>query len=292
MKITMLGTGNAAVTECYNTCYILEDQGKCLLVDAGGGNRFMEQLKRSGYRWQELTDVFVTHKHVDHLLGMFWFLRWSTAAMAGGHYHKEIRIYGHEEVIRILYEFALQLFPKKQTDFLQVEMTFPAGAAGDGSIKSEGADENKTPLVRLIEVTDGQTVSIIGHDVTFFDIGSTKARQFGYCISLADGSRLTCCGDETMTPAGEPYVRGSKWLLHEAFCLEAEADIFKPRQKMHSSVKAACQIAESCGVQKLLLYHTEESHLAERKCLYIREGKQYFSGELYVPDDLETVIIE
>ena len=26
MKLTMLGTGNAVVTECYNTCFVLEDE--------------------------------------------------------------------------------------------------------------------------------------------------------------------------------------------------------------------------------------------------------------------------
>ena len=35
MKITMLGTGNAQVTECYNTCFVLEEEGRCLLVDGG-----------------------------------------------------------------------------------------------------------------------------------------------------------------------------------------------------------------------------------------------------------------
>ena len=26
MKLTMLGTGNALVTECYNTCFVLSDE--------------------------------------------------------------------------------------------------------------------------------------------------------------------------------------------------------------------------------------------------------------------------
>lgn len=31
MNITMLGTGNAAVTECYNTCFVLtEGENICL----------------------------------------------------------------------------------------------------------------------------------------------------------------------------------------------------------------------------------------------------------------------
>ena len=33
MKLTMLGTGNALVTECYNTCFVLEDEGGRLMVD-------------------------------------------------------------------------------------------------------------------------------------------------------------------------------------------------------------------------------------------------------------------
>ena len=33
MKLTMLGTGNALVTECYNTCFLLEDRGQLFLTD-------------------------------------------------------------------------------------------------------------------------------------------------------------------------------------------------------------------------------------------------------------------
>lgn len=33
MKLTILGTGNAAVTECYNTCFLLTEGSDHLLVD-------------------------------------------------------------------------------------------------------------------------------------------------------------------------------------------------------------------------------------------------------------------
>ena len=36
--ITMLGTGNALATRCYNTCFTLHGEKGVLLVDAGGGN--------------------------------------------------------------------------------------------------------------------------------------------------------------------------------------------------------------------------------------------------------------
>lgn len=47
MNITMLGTGNALVTECYNTCFVIEDNGKYFMVD-GGGNTVLHQLKHAG----------------------------------------------------------------------------------------------------------------------------------------------------------------------------------------------------------------------------------------------------
>ena len=35
--ITMLGTGNAMATRCYNTCFVLGTATSRCLVDAGGG---------------------------------------------------------------------------------------------------------------------------------------------------------------------------------------------------------------------------------------------------------------
>ena len=58
MNITMLGTGNAMVTECYNTCFVLQDGEKHLLVDGGGGNTLLRQLKQAGFAWQDMREIF------------------------------------------------------------------------------------------------------------------------------------------------------------------------------------------------------------------------------------------
>ena len=47
MKLTMLGTGNALVTECYNTCFLIEDNGQVFMVDGGGGNTILRQTTRA-----------------------------------------------------------------------------------------------------------------------------------------------------------------------------------------------------------------------------------------------------
>ena len=36
-QITMLGTGNATVSQIYNTCFLLQTPSSMMLVDAGGG---------------------------------------------------------------------------------------------------------------------------------------------------------------------------------------------------------------------------------------------------------------
>lgn len=69
-ELTMLGTGNATVTRCYNTCFTIKTGKNILLVDAGGGNGILGQLEKAGIAISEIHDMFVTHAHTDHILGL------------------------------------------------------------------------------------------------------------------------------------------------------------------------------------------------------------------------------
>ena len=93
MKLTMLGTGNALVTECYNTCFALSDDRNHFLVDGGGGNGILKQLKAAGIDWRDIHDIFVTHKHMDHILGVMWVIRVIAQALKRGEYEGEVRIH-------------------------------------------------------------------------------------------------------------------------------------------------------------------------------------------------------
>lgn len=264
MKLTMLGTGNALVTECYNTCFVMEDAGKLFLVDGGGGNEILHRIKSAGFNWMDIRQIFVTHRHIDHLLGIIWMIRMICQFMRHGEYKGEAYIYSHAEVIALLKELADKLIQKKDAALIGQRL-------------------------HMVEVTDGETLDVIGHPVTFFDIRSTKAKQFGFCMDLGSGRRLTCCGDEPLAEACEPYAKGCDWMLHEAFCLHSEANIFDPYEKHHSTVKDACELAERLGIKNLLLYHTEDRNIQNRKELYRQEGSQYYHGNLLIPDDMEVI---
>ena len=65
--LTILGTGNALATRCYNTCFTLHGaDGEILLVDAGGGNGILTQLVRAEIDLPTIRDLFITHTHTDH----------------------------------------------------------------------------------------------------------------------------------------------------------------------------------------------------------------------------------
>ncbi len=118
MKLTMLGTGNALVTECYNTCFILDDNGPYFMVDGGGGNAVLTQIKHAGYDWMDMRHIFVTHKHIDHLLVIVWIIRMICQFMDHGEYKGEAFIYSHKEVLGLLKDMAEKLLQKKESDFI------------------------------------------------------------------------------------------------------------------------------------------------------------------------------
>ncbi len=264
MHLTMLGTGHAMVTECYNTCFTLQEDGLCFLVDGGGGNGILRQLRHAGITLGSVRTLFVTHRHVDHILGIVWMIRAICHALHQGSYGGDAVVYGHDGVIALLRDMAEKLLQKEETRFIGKRL-------------------------HLITVRDGEQKTILGRQVTFFDMHSTKTKQFGFRMNLRDGEHLTCCGDEPCPPRAYPYAGNSAWLLHEAFCLHSQADVFAPYEKRHSTVKDACELAARLNVRNLLLYHTEDHDMAHRKERYREEGKQYYAGNLFVPDDLETI---
>ncbi len=263
MKLTILGTGNAAVMDCYNTCFAFTREDAHFLVDAGGGNQILQRLRDADIPLKDLHDVFVTHAHMDHLMGVIWLIRIIAQRMNQGKYTGEFRIYCHDELVPII-ETIVNL-----TNIHKIT-------------KHMGDD------ILLIPVQDGEVKEILGCQVTFFDIGSTKTKQFGFQMILPNGEKFMCCGDEPYRDCEKAYIENASWLMHEAFCLYREADKFKPYEKHHSTVKEACELAEQMKIPNLILYHTEETHLAERKQLYSEEGKAYYSGNLFVPDDMDV----
>lgn len=77
--------------------------------------------------------------------------------------------------------------------------------------------------------------------------------------------------------------------MSEAFCLYEDRERFQPYEKHHSTALDAARLAEQLHVRNLILYHTEDRTLETRKERYSAEAKLEFTGQVWVPDDLEKI---
>ena len=267
-QITMLGTGNATVSQIYNTCFVLQTSSTLMLVDAGGGNGILAQLKKVNVQISDIHHLFVTHAHTDHVLGVIWVIR--MVAQCKG-YEGLLHVYGNDKVMKVIKTIIDMILAKKQLAKVAERVAFH-------------------------QLEDGDCFKVGDMKLECFDIQSTKEKQFGFRAELPSSSDesdkplvLACLGDEPYNEQNRRYIVGADWMMCEAFCLYADRDTFKPYEKCHSTALDAGKLAEELGVKNLILYHTEEKTLANRKENYTREAAENFKGRIFVPDDLEVI---
>lgn len=266
-QITMLGTGNATVSQIYNTCFVLQTPSTLMLVDAGGGNGILAQLKKIHVQISDIHHLFVTHAHTDHVLGGIWVIR--MVAQCKG-YEGLLHVYGNDKVIKVIKTIIDMILTKKQLAKVAERVVFH-------------------------QLEDGDCFEVGDMKLECFDIQSTKEKQFGFRAELPSSDEsdkplvLACLGDEPYNEQNRRYIVGADWMMCEAFCLYADRDTFKPYEKCHSTALDAGKLAEELGVKNLILYHTEEKTLANRKENYTREAAENFKGRIFVPDDLEVI---
>lgn len=156
-------------------------------------------MKDTGIELGEIHDLFVTHEHIDHVIGSVLADSYVGQRMNQGKYDGDLRIYCHKELAEKIQTIANLTIQQKVCKHMGERIQFDV-------------------------VENGDKREILGKTVTFFDIMSTKAKQFGFTMTVEKGIMFTCVGDEPYNEANYEYVKGSTWLLHEAFCLFDEAD--------------------------------------------------------------------
>ena len=271
-KLTMLGTGHAMTMDCFNTCYVYENENGKMLVDTGGGGQLLRQMRGAGISQRDIHHIFISHRHTDHILGLPWLFR-------GPSWDSELNFYLHEDLMKVVPGMLELLFPDNM----------------------EHLPEN----VRFIPIFHGQDGEILGRKVRFLDLHSPNVPQFGYSMMLEGDRKLVFHGDVPFHESNREEIQGADWLLHEAFHLESEPPMGGPGGPGgpppvggpggpkggpgHSTVKQAAAYAESLQVKHLLLFHGTDNDLAHRKEKYIAEAAQVFSGEIFAPNDLDVI---
>lgn len=207
--------------------------------------------------------MFITHSHTDHILGAIWIYRMIATNINNQKYQGQFHIYGNDHVINTIQTMVTMMLPKKLVDLM-----------------------NQTIILHTVK--DQEKVEILESEIQFFDICSTKIKQFGFTMKF-NGKRLTCLGDEPMHESSLTYVSNVDYLLVEAFCLYEERALFDPYSKNHTTVKEPCLLAQKENVKNVILYHCEETHGLKRKAKYLQEASLYCDKKVYVPNDLDSI---
>lgn len=263
-KITFLGTGAPDATKYFNSCFYIKEGATGLLIDAGGGNQILSQLEKANIPLEEIRHIYITHKHIDHIFGLFWILRFLGSKISKGK-AEGLTIFCSQKTADLIKQVSLIFLKRKVTDLFDRKIIFD-----------------------ILE--DGKEIKIGDWKIKCFNIQSAKEEQYGFRLEFSDGTSFVCLGDEPYNNTVLSYAKNATYLLHDAFCLDRDKDIFEPYKMNHSTAKSAGENAAKINAQNLILFHTEDkTTFGKRKELYKRDAEKYFAGKIFVPDDLEVI---
>ena len=129
--------------------------------------------------------------------------------------------------------------------------------------------EKLSPVIEAIPNPNSLTLSITGcipslifpitlntNATGVFVILFTIIRRITFTTVLNNKKTLTFLGDEPYREVLKEYCENVNYLLHEAFCLYEERDIFKPYEKHHATAKDACINAKNLNSISRHIYQT------------------------------------
>jgi ribonuclease Z len=295
LDLVFLGTsGSMPTTQRGPTALLVRRGGERLLFDCGEGTQ--RQLLVSAVGLVELREVFLTHYHADHYLGLPGMLK--TFALRGR--EMPITIYGPPG-LRDLFVSLRRIFGKLTYEYELVELgpgdvldrdgyrieTFPVshGLAGVG--------------YSLVEPPRPGRFDVEAADALGVPVGPERgALQRGERVLLPDGRaiepdavlgparpgrKLSLTGDTAPSAVVVEAVQGADLLVHEATFMEEERA--RARETLHSTALDAAEIARDAEVQWLCLTHLSSRYFGPEVA---REARAVFPNT-WVPRDFDII---
>lgn len=267
-SITFLGTGHATATECFNSCFAIKKDNNVFLVDSGGGNGILKQLKDANIDLENIRTIFISHNHLDHILGVIWIIRILARKIFKNQISLPIYIYGNDIVIDTIEKLVEIFIPN---DFKSVI--------------------NDKIILEIINNNDEKIV--LNNKIKFFDLYAKKTSQHGFIFEYEKNKKFCFIGDEVFSSNCKDYIKDCEYLYADAYMCGEEAEKYNPIEKHHhSTVKYISKIAEQMNVKNLILSHTIDNNLSNRKKEFTKDAKLYYNGNIIVPDDLETIDLQ
>ena len=267
LAVRFLGTAASRPTVERNVSSIaVVREGETLLVDCGEGTQ--RQMMRYGISFA-LDDVFFTHLHTDHLLGIVGLTR--TLNLQGR--TDPLRLWGPRGTGRALRN-AVQFNGERvgfPVEVLEVEPNTPirrtedyaivpfavehpgSAAVGYAFVEQERRGRFNPELARALGIPEGPLWGRIhrGQSVTLDDGRVIEATQL--VGPTRPGRTVVVTGDTRPCAATIDAARDADLLIHEATFAEDEAE--RATETGHSTAREAALVAHVAGVRRLALTH-------------------------------------
>lgn len=297
LLLRFLGTSASRPTvERSVSAIVVEREGETLLFDCGEGTQ--RQMMRYGVSFS-LSDIFFTHFHADHLLGLPGLLR--TLALQGR--AEAMHAWGPPGAARILKQ-AASLGAERPTFPLEVHELEPGAAVkrGDYAIVATAA-VHRGPTAFTYAIVEDERSGRFNPDRAR-ELGIPEGPLWGRihkgeAITLDDGRRIepsalvgptrsgrrvVITGDTRPCDATVEIARGADLLVHEATFTEEES--VRARETGHSTAREAAQVAARAGVRRLVLTHLSARYTRDTTELE-REAREVFPGAVIARDGME-----
>lgn len=279
MKLTVLGSGSPeAYSRRASSGYLLEAGNDRILFDCGGG--VVDNLLRSGRLPKDITHLFFTHYHSDHMMD---YARLVHAAWDEG--AAPLKVFGPKPLKDITEGYfgrngVLNNDLRARTELPQSQQVWVARG---------GTLPRPWPAPQITEIEPGFTFEGDGWHLETAQ--ATHAQPILECLGYsfeAEGKKFVYSGDTGINPDITDLSRDADFLLH--WCYRGSGEKLHPALMAFSPDPGeVARMAESVGVKRLYLSHfrihmdTETSHSRA-----LTDLSEHFFGESGIVEDLDV----
>jgi ribonuclease Z len=296
MEITFLGTSGCVPTKERNlSSVILEYLGEFFLFDCGEGSQ--RQMRFAGINFMRIDNVFITHLHADHFLGLGGLIQ----SMDFLERTRTLEIYGPEGLKETMeHMLSMGTF---QMDCMSVNVhEINPGIVREGEryvVTCDRTMHTRNSLAYCLEekpkrkflkkkalelgIPEGRLFSKLqmGEAVEF------KGRRIAPDQVLSKpipGRKMVYTGDTRVCDSVIKLAENADVLIHDGTF--SHEDLENIEKAGHSTVKQAAEVAKNANVKKLFLTHISQRYTDAKK---LEEEAREIFPESYVAEDLMRV---
>ena len=268
MQITFLGTSSGVPTRSRNVSSValrLPQRAELWLFDCGEGTQ--HQILRSELKISQLSRIFITHMHGDHIFGLMGLL--ASCGLAGN--VQRMDIYGPPGLNEYLqacqrYSHTHFSYPIKVHAvrpgiiYEDEEFVVSCGALhhrvsafGYRVAEKDRAGRFDIEKAQAMEIPPGRVYGQLkrGETVTLTDGRVFHGKDF--CGETEIGRKVAYCTDTVYCDGAVELAQDADVLIHESTFAHQDADM--AFQRLHSTSTMAAQTALNAGARRLIITH-------------------------------------